>query len=117
MWAWFLVSLASQPGTSSSTTVSVAPCPSKRVTRSSLPRPRLPWIPRRSLTLRSWILTAHSTSTLSSATVSGPADVLALAERAAGDLRAAGRVTGELRFSPADYAEVTVEAEVAPAAS
>jgi valyl-tRNA synthetase len=45
--------------------------------------------------------------------VRGPADQLALAERAAEDLRAAGKVVGELRFTATDDSEVTVVAEVA----
>jgi valyl-tRNA synthetase len=51
---------------------------------------------------------------LARATVSGPAAALALAERAAGDLRAAGRVTGELTFAPVDdeSAPIAVDAEV-----
>src|SRR3954471_6565081 len=48
------------------------------------------------------------------ATVTGPADAVALAEQAADDLRAAGKVTGDLLFSPGDQAEITVDAEVAP---
>jgi valyl-tRNA synthetase len=50
---------------------------------------------------------------LTSATVSGPADQLALAERAAEDLRAAGKVTGPLTFTPTDAPTLTVDAEVA----
>ncbi len=51
---------------------------------------------------------------LSRATVSGPADAVALAERAADDLRAAGKITGELVFVAAgDAAEISVAAEVA----
>ncbi|MGZ4467023.1 MAG: valine--tRNA ligase [Nocardioidaceae bacterium] len=52
---------------------------------------------------------------LARATVSGPAAALALAERAAGDLRAAGRVVGELTFAPVDdeSAPITVDAEIA----
>ncbi|HEX6514313.1 MAG TPA: valine--tRNA ligase [Nocardioidaceae bacterium] len=47
------------------------------------------------------------------ATVSGPAEQVALVERAAEDLRAAGRVTGELRFLADDAPEITVAAELA----
>ncbi len=50
---------------------------------------------------------------LASATVRGPRDQLALAEQAAGDLVAAGKVVGELSFTPSDAAELTVDAEVA----
>ncbi|HYO38471.1 MAG TPA: valine--tRNA ligase [Nocardioidaceae bacterium] len=53
---------------------------------------------------------------LSRATVSGPADAVALAERAADDLRAAGKVTGELVFAATGAAEITVAAEVAATA-
>ncbi|MGN6576484.1 MAG: valine--tRNA ligase [Nocardioides sp.] len=51
--------------------------------------------------------------------VSGPAGAVALAQKAADDLRAAGRVTGELTFTPASdesVTEITVAAEVAPQA-
>ncbi len=51
---------------------------------------------------------------LASATVSGPADQLALAEQAAEDLRAAGKITGGLTFDPTGDAELTVSAEIAP---
>jgi valyl-tRNA synthetase len=49
---------------------------------------------------------------LSRATVHGPAAALALAERAADDLRAAGKVTGELAFTATDATEITVDAEI-----
>jgi valyl-tRNA synthetase len=49
---------------------------------------------------------------LSSATVTGPAEQLRLAEQAAEDLRAVGNITGELRFSPGG-AEIEVDAELA----
>ena len=52
---------------------------------------------------------------LSRATVSGPADAVALAEQAADDLKAAGKVTGDLVFTPAESTEITVDAEIAPA--
>ena len=51
------------------------------------------------------------------ADVTGPAEAVAQAERAADDLRAAGRVTGELTFTPSSDAtvtDITVDAEVAP---
>ncbi len=48
--------------------------------------------------------------------VSGPAEALAHAERAAEDLRAAGKIVGELRFTPTDADEITVDAEVVPPA-
>ena len=46
---------------------------------------------------------------VSRAVVSGPAERIALVERAADDLRAAGRITGELAFEPADTDAVTVD--------
>jgi valyl-tRNA synthetase len=49
---------------------------------------------------------------LASATVSGPAAVLALAEQASGDLVAAGKIVGELSFTPTDDAELSVSADV-----
>jgi valyl-tRNA synthetase len=54
---------------------------------------------------------------LSRARITGPAAAVALVERAADDLRSAGRVTGDLRFAADDADEITVEAEVASAAS
>ncbi len=53
---------------------------------------------------------------LSRATVTGPAEAVALAEQAADDLKAAGKVTGDLVFTPGESAEITVDAEIAPAA-
>jgi valyl-tRNA synthetase len=50
---------------------------------------------------------------LSRATVHGPADALELAERAGEDLRAAGKITGDLSFVADGSTEVTVDAEVA----
>ena len=50
---------------------------------------------------------------LSQATVHGPADALELAERAGEDLRAAGKITGELSFVADGGTEVTVDATVA----
>jgi valyl-tRNA synthetase len=50
---------------------------------------------------------------LSHAEVSGPAEAVALAEKAADDLRAAGKITGDLLFTPTDATEITVDAEVA----
>ena len=52
---------------------------------------------------------------LTRATVTGPAAAVALAEQASDDLRAAGKVTGELAFTAGPGAELTVDAEVAPA--
>jgi len=53
------------------------------------------------------------------ATAHGPAPTLELAERAIADVRAASRVTGELRLHPADSADgresIRVDAELAPA--
>jgi valyl-tRNA synthetase len=49
---------------------------------------------------------------LAAVTVTGPADQIALAERAAEDLRAAGNVTGELAFVEGG-SEITVDAEIA----
>ena len=51
---------------------------------------------------------------LSHADVRGPAAALALAERAAADLKASGKITGELTFSPTDSPDITVAAEIAP---
>jgi valyl-tRNA synthetase len=51
---------------------------------------------------------------LTRATVSGPAAAVVLAEQASDDLRAAGKVTGELAFTAGPGAELTVDAEVAP---
>ncbi len=51
---------------------------------------------------------------LVSAEITGPAPVLALAERAADDLRAAGKVVGALGFSATDGPEVGATAEVVP---
>jgi valyl-tRNA synthetase len=53
---------------------------------------------------------------LSRVVVTGPADAVTLAERAADDLRAAGRITGDLTFTPSDDAattEIAVDATVA----
>jgi valyl-tRNA synthetase len=50
---------------------------------------------------------------LSTVTVSGPAEQLQAAERAAEDLRAAGVITGDLVFTPSDHPEITVDAEIA----
>ena len=54
---------------------------------------------------------------LTRATVTGPADLVALAERAADDLRAAGKITGELAFAPGSGPDLTVDADVAAAAA
>jgi valyl-tRNA synthetase len=51
---------------------------------------------------------------LSSAEVRGPAAALALAERASADLKAAGKIVGDLTFSPTDATDITVAAEIAP---
>jgi valyl-tRNA synthetase len=50
---------------------------------------------------------------LASAVVSGPAALVSLAEQAAPDLVAAGKVTGALTFAPTDAPELTVVAEIA----
>jgi valyl-tRNA synthetase len=50
---------------------------------------------------------------LSSVTVSGPTEQLALAERAADDLRAAGNVLADLTFTPGGD-EIEISAEIAP---
>jgi valyl-tRNA synthetase len=47
--------------------------------------------------------------------MTGPADLLALAERAADDLKAAGKIVGELSFTPTDSEGLTVDAEIAAA--
>ncbi len=51
---------------------------------------------------------------LSHAEVSGPSGAVALAARAADDLKAAGKVVGELTFTPTDADTLTVRAEIAP---
>jgi valyl-tRNA synthetase len=51
---------------------------------------------------------------LTRATVSGPATAMALAEQAADDLRAAGKITGDLTFTPDDATEINVKTEIAP---
>ena len=53
---------------------------------------------------------------LTSATVAGPEARVQLAAQAADDLKAAGKIVGELTFRPTDDAELTVTAEVAPQA-
>jgi valyl-tRNA synthetase len=53
---------------------------------------------------------------LSRAEVRGPAAVVASAQAATDDLRAAGKVTGDLVFTASDDGEVTVDAEVAATA-
>jgi valyl-tRNA synthetase len=50
---------------------------------------------------------------LARVTVTGPADQLALARGAAEDLRAAGKVNGDIAFVEGDGAEIEVEAELA----
>jgi valyl-tRNA synthetase len=47
------------------------------------------------------------------AVVSGPGAAIALAEQASDDLRAAGKIVGELTFTGTDAAEITVEADIA----
>ncbi len=51
---------------------------------------------------------------LSAVTVSGPAEQLRAAERAADDLRAAGVITGDLVFTPTEDPEIAVRAEIVP---
>jgi valyl-tRNA synthetase len=51
---------------------------------------------------------------VSRATVAGPATALELAARAAEDLKAVGKVVGELTFAPNDAQDITVDAEIAP---
>lgn len=53
---------------------------------------------------------------VSRAVVRGPADQLALTQIATEDLRAAGKIIGELVFEPTDSAEITVEADLIPPA-
>ena len=48
------------------------------------------------------------------AEVSGPSAALALAERASDDLKAAGKIVGDLTFTPTDADTLTVHAEIAP---
>ncbi len=53
---------------------------------------------------------------LGAVTVSGPESALALLQHASADLRAVGRITGELVFEPShDGTEIAVRAEVLPA--
>jgi valyl-tRNA synthetase len=52
-------------------------------------------------------------SELARATVRGPERSLALAEQAADDLRASGRIVGELAFTPDASSEIAVDAELA----
>jgi valyl-tRNA synthetase len=49
------------------------------------------------------------------APVRGPQAAVALAERASEDLRAAGKVSGDLLFTATDDADITVDAQIAPA--
>ena len=51
---------------------------------------------------------------LSRVEISGPAELVAGAELAAEDLRAAGKITGDLVFSPDESTEISVAAELAP---
>jgi valyl-tRNA synthetase len=50
---------------------------------------------------------------LARATITGPPEALALAAEAAEDLRASGRVVGELAFTPGGSTEIAVDAELA----
>ena len=50
---------------------------------------------------------------VSQATVAGPATALELAARAAEDLKAVGKIVGELTFAPNDSQDITVDAEIA----
>jgi valyl-tRNA synthetase len=50
---------------------------------------------------------------LRSAAVAGPSPVVALAREGADDLRAAGKVTGELTFTEDEGSELRVTAEIA----
>ncbi|MDP3966934.1 MAG: valine--tRNA ligase [Nocardioides sp.] len=52
---------------------------------------------------------------LSRVEVRGPQGLLLLAEKAADDLRAVGRITGDLAFVPTDDAEISVAATIADA--
>ena len=51
---------------------------------------------------------------LSRVTVTGPTEAMTMAAWATDDLRAAGKITGELTFTGGDGAEVVVDAVVAP---
>jgi valyl-tRNA synthetase len=51
---------------------------------------------------------------LTHAEVSGPSAALALAERASDDLKAAGKIVGDLTFTPTDADTLSVRAEIAP---
>jgi valyl-tRNA synthetase len=51
---------------------------------------------------------------LAHAEVSGPSGALALAARAADDLKAAGKIVGDLTFTPTDADSLSVRAEIAP---
>ncbi|MBA3308867.1 MAG: class I tRNA ligase family protein, partial [Nocardioidaceae bacterium] len=52
---------------------------------------------------------------VATATISGPADKLRLAELALDDLKAAGRITGEVAFVTTEAADITVDADLVPA--
>jgi valyl-tRNA synthetase len=52
-----------------------------------------------------------------SVTISGPAASLALIEQALDDLRAAGRITGDVDFRPGEFREVGVDTLLVPAGS
>jgi valyl-tRNA synthetase len=51
---------------------------------------------------------------LAHAEVSGPSDALALVERASEDLKAAGKIVGDLTFTPTDADTLTVRAQIVP---
>ena len=48
------------------------------------------------------------------AKIGGPSESLSLIERALEDLRAAGRITGDVVFTPREGSEISVEAELVP---
>ena len=52
---------------------------------------------------------------LTHAEVTGPSAALALAERASDDLKAAGKIVGDLTFTPTDADTLSVRAEIAEA--
>ena len=45
--------------------------------------------------------------------VTGPEAIVRAAEKAAGDLRRSGRITGDLVFTPGEGSELSVDAELA----
>ena len=54
---------------------------------------------------------------VTAAEVTGPAAAVALAEQAADDLVAAGKIVGDLRFTASDAPEIGTTADLAPVAS